>query len=143
MNVEPDWEHFRSAGLVKKCLPACEKNTCGKILFHTKNQIDGLRERMGLRLTCFKVGVTADPPKRYESYLEHGYTCMHVIAESSSIDLIHMLEAALIGEYAKHVGCKNKPNSGGEGALNRHVIPSGPFYLYVVAGRADQSRWVG
>ena len=143
LGPECEWEKFKPLGLVKKWLPSCEKHTCGKILLHAKTQIDGLRERMGVRITCFKVGVTSDPPKRFESYLESGYTCMHVIAESSSIDMIHMLEAALIGQYAQHIGCKNKPNSGGEGALNRHVVLPGPFYAYVVAGRADQPRWVG
>ena len=67
---------------------------------------------------------------------------MWVLAVSQSVDQIHMLEAACISEFSKHVGCKNAANSGGEGALNRKdVVP--PFFLYVTGGAADQGRWVG
>ena len=99
---------------------------------------------MGVRLCIFKIGVTCHPARRFEWYLERGYTCMWVLTQSDSIDLIHMLEAALIHEFGKHVGCKNRPNSGGEGGLNRANVPSHPpSYTYVVGGRADQPRWVG
>lgn len=99
---------------------------------------------MGIRICIFKIGVTSNPKRRFEWFLERGYSCMWVLAESDSQDLIHMLEAALISEFGKHIGCRNKPDSGGEGALNRTTVAScPPFYTYVVGGRADQSRWVG
>ena len=54
-----------------------------------------------------------------------------------------MLEAALISEFHHVRGCKNAPNTGGEGALNRKDSGGPPFYVYVVGGRADQAKWVG
>jgi hypothetical protein len=71
------------------------------------------------------------------------YNCMWVIAVSNSIDRINMLEAAVISEFQQHVGCKNEPDTGGEGALNRKNRAKPPYYLYVTAGKADQARWVG
>ena len=68
---------------------------------------------------------------------------MWLLATSTSIDLIHMLEAALICQYCLHVGCRNKKGSGGEGYLNREDVPPGPYYAYIVGARADQHRWVG
>ena len=134
---------FKS-GLEMKCLATSGNPTTGKILKHAVDQITSMREEMGVRLCIFKIGVTCHPARRFEWYLERGYTCMWVLTQSDSIDLIHMLEAALTHEFGKHVGCKNRPNSGGEGALNRANVPSHPpYYTYVVGGRADQPRWVG
>ena len=132
------------SGLDMKCLATNGNPTTGKILKHAVDQITSMREEMGVRLCIFKIGVTCHPPRRFEWYLERGYTCMWVLAQSDSLDLIHMLEAALTHEFAKHVGCINKPHTGGEGALNRANVPSNPpYYTYVVGGRADQHRWVG
>ena len=123
--------------------PSVTKSTCGKLLAHCIDKIDSFRSRMGIRVCCFKIGVTHDPVVRYKSYRETGYTEMWLLAESNSVDLIHMLEAALICQYCLHVGCKNKKGTGGEGYLNRKDAPPGPFFTYVVGGRADQGRWVG
>ena len=54
-----------------------------------------------------------------------------------------MLEAALISEFGKHVGCQNQSGSGGEGALNRKDPPKGPYFVYITGTRADQMRRVG
>lgn len=70
-------------------------------------------------------------------------TGMWVIAQSNSVDLIHMLEAALISEFHKHVGCRNKEGTGGDGVLNRDNPPPPPYYVYITGGRADQSCSVG
>ena len=98
---------------------------------------------MGLRVCVFKVGVTCNPVKRYLSYLDQGFSCMWLIAMSGSLDLIHMLEAALVSEFNKHVGCRNKEGSGGEGALNRKGKAPPPYFCYVTGGRADQFRRIG
>ena len=140
-----DWNAIRPYGFCNKCM--CSRKggnaTAGKILAHAKSLVTSLRESIGIRLCIFKIGVTANPLTRYSFYLENGYTCMWLIAVSHSIDLIHMLEAALISEFFRHVGCKNKPESGGEGALNRSSPPEPPYFAYVVGGRADQGHWVG
>ena len=97
---------------------------------------------MGIRLCVFKLGVTASPLTRFHMYKEQNYSSMWVLAESSSVDLVHMLEAALISEYHKHVGCKNAEGSGGDGALNRKPPAPPPYFMYIAGGRADQARWV-
>ena len=131
--------------LLNRCLPSGQaaKATCGKILSHCREQTICFREKIGIRLCVFKIGVSANPITRYLDYLDQGYQTMWLIAVSPSADLIHMLEAALVSEYCKHVGCKNKEGSGGEGALNRNVKAPPPYFMYVTGGRADQSRWVG
>jgi hypothetical protein len=92
--------------------------TCGKLLEHCKDKVVAFRECLGIRLTVFKIGVTANPDERFPSYVKMGFTGMWLIAKSDSIDLVHMLEAALISEYHQHVGCRSKKGTGGDGALN-------------------------
>ncbi|CAL1165836.1 unnamed protein product, partial [Cladocopium goreaui] len=84
--------------------------------------------------------MTSNPIQRYIPYLESGFTDMWVLTMSDSLDLINMLEAACISHFSLHVGCRNKNESGGEGAQNRVSPPMPPFYLYVTGGRADQPR---
>ena len=67
---------------------------------------------------------------------------MWLIAVSQSADLIHMLEAALVMEFHKHVGCRNKEGSGGEGALNKKDRVPPPYFAYVTGGRADRKDWL-
>ena len=140
-----NWKLVRGYGLLNHCLapPKVGMATCGKVLSHAKQQVTSFRETMGVQLCVFKVGVTANPILRFVSYLELGFSTMWLIASSHSIDLIHMLEAALISEFQQGTGCKNKPGSGGEGALNRAKPAEPPYYAYVVGGRADQRGWVG
>ena len=138
-----DWNAARSCGISSKLLkPASKGHTTGRILAHAISQVKALRQTLSVSLTVFKVGVTSNPPARFVSYAERGYSCMRVIVQSTSVDLIHMLEAALVEIFCGEVGCKNKPGSGGEGALNRHTAKP-PYYAYVVAGRADRGRWIG
>ena len=63
---------------------------------------------MGVRVCCFKIGVTSNPMTRFAAYVPKAYTEMWLIGVSDSIDLIQMLEAALISEFGKHIGCHNK-----------------------------------
>lgn len=68
---------------------------------------------------------------------------MWIISMLPSLDIGSMLEAALISDFGRHVGCHNKPGSGGEGALCRSNPSPPPYFTYVVGGRADQHRNVG
>ena len=141
-----DWTHAKSLGIVNRCLKGQldnKKMCCCKILQHAKDQVSSFRERIGVRLCCFKIGVTSNPLVRFPMYLEKGYSEMWLISVSPSIDMTQMLEAALISEFGKHVGCHNKCGSGGEGSFNRDTPPPPPFFVYVTGGRADQSRRVG
>ena len=137
-----DWELVKAIDLRYKCLPDAQA-TCGKILSHCNDQINLFRERIGLRLCIFKIGVTSNPINRYLMYRDQGFHSMWVLAVSPSVDLIHMLEAGLVMAFYKHVGCRNQKGTGGEGALNKKDRAPPPYFLYVTGGRADQRRRVG
>lgn len=119
------------------------KPTCGKILAHCKAQIKSFREFLGGPLCIFKIGVTADPVERFEDYLKKSFTNMWVIYTSDELNTIHMLEAALISEFHILSGCRNAPDTGGEGGLNRKNHNGPPYFTYVTGGRADQLKRVG
>ena len=138
------WQAVKPFGILNHCMmPRHGKPTCGKILAHAKKQIQAFREQMGLRVCVFKVGITCNPIQRFVSYREMGFTDMWVVTMCDSVDSISMLEAACIALFSAHVGCRNKAETGGEGALNRSPPPKPPFFLYVTGGRADQLRKVG
>lgn len=140
-----DWAKVKPHNLINKCMDPARfaKATAGKILTHCTDLVTSLRQRVGLRVCIFKVGVSSNPPQRFSSYVEQGYTVMWVLAASPSTDLIHTLEAALVSQFHMHVGCRNAAGSGGEGALCRPNRPDPPYFLYVVGARADQPRSVG
>ena len=141
-----DWGCVKSAGLHNHCLKNhvdIKQLCCGRILLHAREKINTFREKIGVRLCCFKIGITSNPLVRFGAYLDKGYTSMWLINASDSIDAVSMLEAALISEFGKHVGCHNKPNTGGEGSLNKKSPAPPPYYVYIVGGRADQNRRVG
>ena len=140
-----DWSLTEKFGLLNRCMlePKNGRPTCGKVLKWCMDKITTFREGMGIRVCVFKIGVTANPPQRYLSYLDLAFTSMWCIAVSPSSDLIHMLEAGLISHFCKHVGCRNKENSGGEGSLNKANKSPGPYYVYITGGRADQLCKVG
>lgn len=140
-----DWEAVRKYGLLyKACLDCRKRNfTSGKILMHAKEQVRILREQIGFDICIFKIGVTADPVLRYKGYVNQGYSAMRLMTLSASADMTNMLEAALVSEFQSEVGCRNKANTGGEGALARSNPPLPPYFTYVVGARADQPRRVG
>ena len=123
--------------------PTVRLPTCGRLLAHCIDKVTAFREKEGIRICCFKIGVTAAPAIRFESYQTKGFTSMWLIATSDCVNLVHMLEAALISQFFRHVGCKNAEGTGGDGALNKQPPPKPPYYVYVTGGRADQRRWVG
>ena len=141
--VQPDEQTLQALGIYDHSMKTVSNPTAGKILSHCKSKAICLREKIGIRLCIFKIGVTADPVSRFDMYRDKGFTTMWILAKSDSVDLVHMLEAALISEYHKHVGCKNKEGSGGDGALNRKPPAPPPYFVYISGGRADQARWVG
>ena len=140
-----EWAHVKHRGLENHCLRAQlnRELSCGKILFPAKDQLTNFRENIGVRLGCFKLGITSNPLVRSISYLKKGYTKMWLISVSHSSDTIEMLEAALAGEYAKHVGRQNQSGTGGEGAPSRASPPPPPYFCYIVGARADQDRRIG
>ena len=142
--VNPPWDDLRRC-LIFKRLPSniTPFTTCGKILAHSRQQVTAFREYLGINVCVFKVGVTANPAQRFEQYLGVNFTAMWVIFKSDDLSLVHMLEAGLIALFSDCSGCRNSPNTGGEGALNRRSHANPPFFVYVVGGRADQLKKVG
>lgn len=140
-----NWQSVRRYQLLNHCdrFRRRKSPTCGKILSHARSQITAYREHIGVRICVFKVGITSNPPRRYASYLKLGFSSMWIITQTDSRDLISMLEAACISHFSCHVGCRNKEESGGEGALNQANPPEPPFYLYVVGARADRGNILG
>ena len=137
------WSEMKGLGLVYRGLQSHCKPTCGKILSHSKRQVAGFREMMGISLLVFKIGVTVNPPARFVDYVRKGFTQMWVIFQGNDVGTVHMLEAALISEFSSACGCRNMQGTGGEGALNRKNSGGPPFFVYITGGRADQSRRVG
>lgn len=68
---------------------------------------------------------------------------MWLMHQSPSLDLIHMLEAALIMANCHHSGCRNAKGSGGEGGLNRAKKLPPPYFVYITGCSANQPRRVG
>ena len=136
------WPELKKFGLINRIM-RCRRPTptAGKVLQYTRQQVAAFRENMGLQVCVFKIGVSSNPVVRYIDYRSKNYTAMWVLHESTSAGATHMLEAALISHFEVCPGCRNKPGSGGEGALNRGGS-SGPYYTYVCGGRADQNKWI-
>lgn len=139
-----DWEHLRACNIFNKTMKSQPKQpTSGKILAHCKRLANAFRETMGVQLTVFKIGVTADPLTRFEAYKKLAFTEMWIIYCCDDLSLTHMLEAALISEFCMLTGCRNAVGSGGEGGLNRKNHLGPPYYTYSTGGRADQFKRVG
>lgn len=142
--VDPPWEELQRC-LIYKHIPSnlTPFTTCGKILAHSRQKVTAFREYLGINVAVFKIGVTGNPAQRFEQYLKVNFTMMWVIFKSNDLSIVHMLEASLIALFNDCTGCRNAPNTGGEGALNRRRSPDPPFFVYVVGGRADQLKKVG
>lgn len=65
-----DWNQVKHLGLLKRCMPTDRHRTCGKLLSFCKDQVTSFREKIGIRLCVFKIGVTSNPVVRYKSYVE-------------------------------------------------------------------------
>ena len=66
-----DWGNAQSIGVYNHCLPRTASPTCGKLLAHCKSKVDAFREKMGVRVTIFKIGCTACPVTRFDMYKKH------------------------------------------------------------------------
>ena len=137
------WAQLSSYGVLNRIMPRRQhKPTSGKILAYAKLQVSAFREHLGISVCVFKIGVTCNPVCRYLDYLSRNYDAMWIIHESNSVPETHMLEAALISVYHTSPGCRNAPDSGGEGALNK-ASARGPYFTYVTGGRADKNKRLG
>ena len=104
------WQSVRQYGLINQLMPLKKgQGSSGRILAHCKQMVTSFRENMGIRLTVFKIEVTADPLSRFRLYLAKNYTRMWIIYSSMDVREIHMLEAALIALFENAVGLQNTP----------------------------------
>jgi len=142
-NLQPSVGHGLECDIHDRSLPLPVQGsspTCGKILQHATKQVELFRKTMGSNICVFKVGVTSDPAVRFLDYRAKNFTSMWIVHTSNDLGLIHMLEASLVLQFHHCVGCRNAPNTGGEGGMSR-MAP--PYYVYVTGGRADQFKRVG
>ena len=138
------WEDFQRCLIHNRTLRVqIPSPTCGKILAHARQQVIAFREHIGLKVCVFKIGITAHPAQRFPDYLRKNFSTMWIVFMSSDASLVKMLEAALIAEFCNCSGCRNAPNTGGEGRLGGKGHAGPPYFTYVTGGRADQARRVG
>ena len=91
---------------------------------------------MGKQLCVFKVGLTANPPLRFEFYKDANYTHMSLLHVTENAGVAQMLEAALIAFCIDQHGCRNQ-RYGGEGPPCAGNLF---HFVYVVGARADQMK---
>ena len=72
-SVSFDWNRVKGLGLLKRCVPTDSHRTCGKLLSFCIDQVTSFREKIGIKLCVFKIGVTSNPVVRYKSYVEKNY----------------------------------------------------------------------
>lgn len=139
------WEAFQRCYIFNRTLRNMSPLTpCGRILAHAKQQVVSFRERVGINVCVFKIGVTTTPAARFQSYCcEMNFSMMWIVFMGNDLGMVHMLEAALISEFHKCTGCRNAANSGGEGKMNKLPPPDPPYFVYVTGARADQPKRVG
>jgi hypothetical protein len=75
-------------------------------------------------VSCFKIGISNDPNRRWGQAYKYSYDEMWVLYRSSSINNVSVLESHLIDYYA--FDCDNI-NAGGGGHIG-----TPPYYLYLV-----------
>lgn len=140
--VPADWKMHLDAA-IKVDLPR-PGALSGQILHHCVGAVHGVRQKTGgQRLCVYKLGITSDLSNRWPSYQKAGFTTMVCIHTSMSLASIEMLEAALIHSFKHELeGALRNVNKGGEGMRKKCGKPrfSPPYFMYVVAARADQKR---
>ncbi|CAE7691396.1 unnamed protein product [Symbiodinium sp. CCMP2456] len=75
--------------------------TCGKILLRCKNHASAFREHMGVQLCVFKIGVTANVPRRYADYVKKNFTAMWILHSGDEAAVIQ--QTVVVKAPCKHV----------------------------------------
>ena len=88
--------------------------------------------RLVLRQTQWTASLTTWP--------KHSLWCGVLYISDDLGRLTHMLEAALISEFHTSTGCRNAPESGGEGGLNRKKHLGPPFFYVHHRGVAEPTN---
>ena len=136
--LEKEHRHFLQHGICVGYLsfPRSLNANAGTVLQRCLSQVNKFRDRIGRKLSVFKLGLTASPVVRFSFYQEANYTHMTLLHVSPNLGLCQMLEAALIASNISETGCRNE-RFGGEGPPTVQE----PFhYVYVVGARADRFK---
>ena len=123
-----------------------ENSTAGRILWHCVDTVRAIqKENGGQQLCVFKIGLTANPTKRRESYRQQNFknfVIIHQTYRSDLLGMLEMLEAAIIAEfYDNGYRCRNR-QLGGESMRDRNQVPRfpPPHYVYCAATNASQKE---
>ena len=75
------WEAFQRCYIFNRTLRNMSLLTpCGRILAHAKQQVVSFRERLGVNVCVFKIGVTTTPAARFQSYCcEMNFSIMWIV----------------------------------------------------------------
>lgn len=97
-----------------------------------------MRGATGEKLCVYKFGITADPIVRRPYYTADNYTIFVLLHISMVLESVAWGEAFLIYDFKRMaIGACRNVRSGGDGSLS---LDSGPFFLYMAAGRADSGK---
>ena len=123
-----------------------EDTTAGKILRHCIDVVRAIQQENGGSTLCvFKIGLTANPLQRRESYRLQNFKSFVIIHQTYRPDLLgmmEMLEAAVIAAfYDDGYNCRNR-QLGGESMRDRSQVPRfpPPYYAYCAATNASQKE---
>lgn len=123
-----------------------DANTAGKILSHCISVVRQFQQENGGEALCvFKLGLTANPVQRRESYRKQNFKnfiIIHQTCRSDLLGMMEMLEAAVIAHfYDSGYRCRNIQR-GGESMRNRDQEPRfpPPYYAYCAATNASQKE---
>lgn len=119
-----------------------QSNLANRISAHSERMIRAMIHHMGGDLAVFKIGVASHGKVayRFEKYQEANFLAMWIIHISDCVGEANMLEHLLIEKFWDRMGCRND-NAGGEGQMRTQGDP--PYYVYVVAARADVNKRIG
>lgn len=125
----------------------CHGAHSGRVFDHCVSAVHKIRRQTGgFRLCVYKLGITSSLSGRWPSYKESGFTSMTCLHTSMNLSSIEMLEAGLIAVFSMEPnGSLRNINKGGEGMRRKDGTPRfpPPYFMYVVAARADQRRLIG
>ncbi|CAE7351284.1 unnamed protein product [Symbiodinium sp. CCMP2456] len=118
-----------------------EDSTAGRILWHCLDTVRAIqKENGGQQLCVFKIGLTANPTKRRDSYRQQhfkNFIIIHQTYRSDFLGMLEMLQAAVIAEfYDSGCRCRNR-QLGGESMRDRNQVPRfpPPYYAYCVPAK--------
>lgn len=143
LNIDVLQKHGIEVGNIH--IPMC----AGRIITALETSINLFRSQLGGDALCvFKIGISGSECNlvtRYEAYKVEGFSRMKLIYASLCLERIEDFEAILIRVFENSKPKLRNESPGGESMRKSNGEPrfAGPYCLYVVGARADQSRRVG